>query len=294
MNKIITTIIAVILTCSATAQDFTRHEFSVNISSGMSSFQAKPTIGNNLCWWTGTAGLGYHYFFNTSWSIGTGANFAVYNGEISINNYNQQQTTINSLTGNTLYFMVNSSNYKETLQAMMITIPLTAQYQRNGKTTFYAAFGGKIGIPVSAKSKPKGDFTTKGYYPDLNVTYEDFPDYGFVNNKLFPKNKTNLALKTAIMMSAEVGVKWHLGKMINLYTGIYADYGLNNILDKKPAANTNLVVYQSNTPSQFAYNTAVNSYARKMAPFAGGITLRSSFNLLQNRTTTQRFPSIYR
>jgi len=261
------------------AQDFTRHEFSVNTGGGVSGFQFRPTVGKDHWKGTTTFGLGYHYFFRPNWGIGTGINFAVYNGKISIKNYNQQQAAINTATGNAFLFLTSLSNYNETQQAMMITIPLMAQYQYlfGEKTAFYAALGFKTGIPVSAKSQSKGAFTTKGYYPNLNVTYEDLPDYGFVTDQPFPDDNTCIGLKTAFMTSAECGVIWRLVKMTSLYAGIYVDYGLNNMLDRKIVANRNLVVYQFYSPAQFAYNTAANSYARKMKPIAAGVTLRFVF-----------------
>jgi outer membrane protein OmpA-like peptidoglycan-associated protein len=277
MKKITTAIVALMLTYSAAAQEYNRHEFSVNAGGGVSSFQNQPTVGKNFWNWTGTAGLGYHYFFSQKWGIGTGANFAIYNGGISINNYNQQQAAINRLTGNAFDFLVTSTDYKEKQQAMMVTIPLMLQHQAKGDRAPYAAIGVKAGIPVVGKSKSKGNFTTKGFFPDLNVTYEDLPDYGFVNDQPFPNNKTDINLKTVFMASAEAGVKWRLSENKSLYTGIYADYGLNNILEKETSANTNLVVYQSNTPAQFAYNTATNSYAKKMSPLAVGVTVRLAF-----------------
>ena len=282
MNRITITIIAAILTYSAAAaQDLNRHEFSANIGGGISGFQFRPTIGKDFWEGTSTFGLGYHYLLDPNWSIGTGANFTAYKGSISIKNYDQQQGAINTITGHTFDFFITSSAYEETQQAMMITIPLTAQYQYqfDEKMAFYVVFGFKAGIPVSGKSQSKSAFTTKGYYPNLNVTYEDLPDYGFVTNQPFPEGKTDFGLKTAIMMSTELGVKWPLGETKSLYAGIYADYGLNNILKKTTAANTNLVCYQSDSPAQFAYNTAVNSYAKKMKPFAIGITLRFAFQL---------------
>ena len=271
--------LAVILTCLGTAaQDFSRSEFSINVGGGASSFQNDPTQGKDRWNWTGTAGLGYHFFFSPHWGIGTGANFVLYNGGISIDNYNQKQATTNVATGNAFDFLVSSSNYKESQQAMMVTIPLMLQYQGTSETAFYAALGGKVGIPVSAKSQPKGNFTTKGYFPNLNVTYENLPDYGFVTDQAFPEDKTDIRLKTAFMASAELGVKWSLSDKISLYTGIYADYTFNNILDKESVAgSTNLVVYQLGTPALFAYNTATNSYAKQMKPLAGGITLRLAF-----------------
>ena len=286
MNKIASTIIAVILIFpTAAAQDFIRHEFSFNTGGGVSGFQTRPTIGKDHWKGTATLGLGYHYSFHPNWGIGSGVNLTAYNGKITIKDYDQRQAAINTLTDNAFDFLVSSSNYEETQRAMMITIPLMVQYQHKYKYQFkekmnlYAALGFKAGIPVSAKSKSKGNFSTKGYYPNLNVTYENLPDYGFVTNQPFPENKTNLGLKTAVMASAELGAKYPLGKNISLYTGIYTDYGLNNMLNKKNAAN-NLVIFQSNTPAQFAYNAAINSYARKMKPFAVGITLRFAFSNL--------------
>ena len=279
MNKTAFIIIAAFLSCSAMAQNFPRHEFSVNAGGGASGFQSRPTVGKDH--WTGTAtfGLGYHYLFHQNWGISTGINFAAYNGKISIKNYDQQQTATNAATGNAFDFLVSSSNYKETQQAMMIAIPLMAQYQYQfeGKTAFYSALGFKAGIPVSAKSRSKGAFTTKGYYPNLNVTYDNFPDYGFVTDQPFPDDKTGIRVKTAFMASAECGMKWRLVNTTSLYAGIYADFGLNNMLNKKTATHKNLVVYQSNLPAKLVYNTAAELYAGKMRPFAAGVTLRFAF-----------------
>ena len=271
-------IITAILLCSgAVAQDFSRSEFSIRMGGGASSFQTRPTEGKDFWNWTGVAGLGYHFFFNPHWGIGTGANFAVYNGGISIDNYSRRQDAVNKATGHPFDFLVKSSNYKEPQQAMMINIPLMLQYQGVGKTAFYAALGGKAGIPVSAKSQLKGNFSSGGFFPNLNVTYENLPEYGFVTDFPFPENKTDITLKTAFLASAELGVKWRLGKSASLYTGIYVDYGLNNLLDKEPTTDTDLVIYQPDTPSQFAYNTAANLYVKQIAPVAGGITLRLAF-----------------
>ena len=277
MKKTIITIAAALTFLAATAQSFNRSEFSINIGDGASCFQTKPAIGENRWNWSGTAGLGYHFFFNSHWGIGTGANFAIYNGGISIDKYNQQQAATNILTGNKFDFLLTSSDYKEAQQAMTINIPLMLQFQTRGKTAFYAALGGKVAIPVSAKSQSEGKFTTTGYFPDWNMTYDNLPERGFVTNQAFPENKTDIKLKTAFMASAELGVKWRLGKKTSLYTGVYVDYGLNDILEKETAENNNLVVYQPNTPAQFAYNTATNSYAKQMVPVAGGVTLRLAF-----------------
>jgi outer membrane protein OmpA-like peptidoglycan-associated protein len=277
MNRITITIVAALLTTSVSAQDFNRFEFSINAGGGMSNFQTKPFGGTDLWDWTGTAGWAFHLFFNPRWGIGIGTNITAYNNGISFNNYDRQQSTTNVLTGNAFDFMVNSPDFKAMQQTMMVTTPLMLQYQGVGKAAFYAAIGGKAGFSYSSFSIPKGIFTTKGYFPNLDVTYEDLPEFGFVTNQQFPETKTNIRLKTSYMASVELGVKWRLGKVVSLYTGIYADYGINDIMVKETAANTHLVVYQPKTPAQFTYNTSAHAYARQMAPLSGGITLRLAF-----------------
>ena len=269
------------LTCSVVAQDFSQHEFSINVGGGVSNFRTQQ----NIWGLTGSAGLGYHYFLNSRWAIGTGANFAVYNGGIANNNLNQQHATENGFSGTPFDFLVSSSNYKESQRATMITIPLMAQYLGEGERAFYAAMGGKIAVPVSASSTQSGTFTTKGYYPNLNVTYQNIPNYGFVTNHPFPNNITDIKLKTAIMASAEAGVRWRLSETKTLYTGVYVDLGLNNILNETTAAS--VVVHQPNTPAQFVYNTA----AKRVSPFATGITLRLAFGRRNVSTTLQPVPA---
>jgi len=65
MKRITTAIVAVMLTFTAASQEFNRHEFFVNAGGGVSGFQNQPTVGKNLWGLTGTAGLGYHFFFQS-------------------------------------------------------------------------------------------------------------------------------------------------------------------------------------------------------------------------------------
>jgi hypothetical protein len=109
----------------------------------------------------------------------------------------------------------------------------------------------------------------------LEVTYENLPDYGFVSEKAFPKAKSDIKLNTAYMASVELGVKSFLINKMSVYTGIYIDYGLNDIRSKEDVSdNANLVVYQPQDPANFVYNTAFHSYSKQMKPFAIGVIAR--------------------
>jgi len=276
MKKIIIILAMSLTFLGITAQEFNRYEFSANIGGGVSGLQTQPTEGTASQSWTISLGLGYHFFFNPQWGIGTGANFATYNGGISIADYATHQATTNNLTGDALDFMVSVPNYKERHQAMMATIPLMLQFQSTGNTIIYAAFGGKACLPLSANSKPNGRITSSGFYPIYNVTYDDMPEYGFVTNQAIPKDNTDIDMKTVFMASAELGVKRLLVNKMNLYLGLYFDYGLNDVLNRQTAAGNidNIVVFQSDSPANFVYNTALNSYSKQMKPFAIGFTAR--------------------
>ena len=276
MKRIISILTLCLICLGVMAQEFNRSEVSINLGAGVSGFQVQPTRGNAYQSWTTTLGAGYHLFFNPKWGIGTGLNFAVYNGGISIPEYSKNQVTYNILTDDVLDFQVYVPNYRETQQALMATIPLMLQYQSVGKTIYYGAIGAKAGFPLLAKTRSTGRITTAGYYENLDVYYKHMPEYGFVDDQPFPKDKADINQKVAFMASAEVGIKKLLVNKMSLYLGLYFDYGLNDILKRQPESgdSPNLVVYQPETPTIFTYNTAVNSFGKQVKPFAIGFTAR--------------------
>ena len=89
------------------------------------------------------------------------------------------------------------------------------------------------------------------------------------------------------MASAELGIKWLLVSKMSVYTGIFLDYGLNNLLNREAEpTGANLVVFQPNTPATFTYNTAINSYGKQMLPLAIGVTARLT---LSKRTWDKKY-----
>ena len=59
-------------------------------------------------------------------------------------------------------------------------------------------------------------------------------------------------------------------------------------MDKKNVVNANLVIYQPNTPAQFAYNAIANSHAKQIAPFAAGVILRFSLSSSYTSSSTSK------
>lgn len=270
-KTVIIFIVSILASTTTIAQDrIRRHEFSAHMGGGISGFQTRTNAdqaGRHL-----QGGIEYRYGFRPKWSFGTGINLAAYNGKRSIGRYDGRQAAVNKLTGHGFDFLTNVSNYKESQRITMIIVPLTAQYQHQiANLNLYTTFGIKIGIPVSNNVKTEGIFTTKGYFPNINVTYENLPDYGFVSNQRFPKDQIDVKLKPTVMTTAEIGVKWSFGKLKGVYTGLFADYGLNATLKSK--GQSNLIEYQSNNPSQLVYHPLANH----IRLFTVGITCRVVF-----------------
>ena len=278
-QKIISIILVLCICLPLTAQH--RHEFSANIGGGLSTLNYKPTLGKFTGGYGGEAGLGYHYFFSPNWGIGTGVNFALYNSETTSDNVffgRFNTTTSNTFAGRAIEFAYSFGDYKEEISATMLTIPLMVQYQTGGKIGLFAAVGGKVGIPLSANNKlTTGTLTTSAYFPDWHVTYDDLPQYGFGTYDGLSK-ENDFKLKTAVMLSAELGAKFRFGNSMYLYVGGYLDYGLNDI--RKQEGTGLAFAYTpgaASYPEGFAINGSLAEMSDKISPLAIGGKIRVSF-----------------
>jgi outer membrane protein OmpA-like peptidoglycan-associated protein len=263
---------------------FTRHEFSVYGGGGLSTLLYKVTDNDRKNSLGGLFGLGYHFFFDKHWALGTGIEADLYRSRYIADNYYTSSITVDR-EGNPFEFR-STVSATEKQSAAMLYIPLMLQYQTavpGRKHQFFAAAGAKAGFPISAKYKVT-DATAynTGYYEyeDYEYTTQTFMGFGQFEGKdargdLFPRfqgieNMTFLA-------SAEAGVKWKLNWKgdWSLYTGLYLDYGLNNI--RKGSAQP-YVIYNAENPADFKINSAfVSGGTDKVNPFAVGLKVRLAF-----------------
>ena len=264
------------------------HEFSVYGGGGLSSLIYKTTIGDPKLGLGGHFGLGYQFFFTPNWGVGTGVEIACYNARFKMNNLDIRYMTTDG-DGDRFEFRSLVNSYKEKQRATMLQIPLMLQFQTNkpdSKRQFFVAAGGKAGFPMKGKFSNDASFKNAGYYEYENSLYDTQEFMGFGN---FPnrKEKGGLDFKTAFLLSAEAGIKWKLNDKWSLYTGLYLDYGLNNIKE----ATTSLpfhVEYNRNDPPEFSTGSifqsqyaqsggAPQSFTEKITPIAAGIKLRLTF-----------------
>ena len=282
---------------------FCRHELLTWGGIGFSSLRySAVTFGDRNARLGGILGGGYGLHFNPHWSMGIGLEFALYNMRMNIDGL---QDGYNTPDGDddpiTYYSEVN--RYTEKQRLYTFNIPLWLQYQTpivDSRHEFYAALGFKLGIPLSAKYRSRdADLTTYGYYPEWVVTLYDQNDLGY-GDWDGRKEKKRLDLNPLVyMVSAETGVIWDINHpRINLYTGVYFDFGLNDIMKK---SGTKFLEYNSHNPENFRTNSVLtseytrfgetNDFMSRVSTIALGLKVRVGFNMCRNRQTER--PKVY-
>jgi len=260
-----------------------KHEFSAWGAGGLSSLNYKTHVGEKKYKPGGSVGLGYTYFFSTKIGLHSGAELSFSNTDYKLNNLSGNYNTNDGELPFEFRYTIN--NYKEKQTTTSLNIPLMLQFQSGGTHQFYAAVGGKVGIPLNAKYKAKNiSLTTTGYYPQYDIEMDSpaFMGFGTFENL---KAKDDYDFKVAYMASAETGYKWRLKEGLSLYTGIYFDYGLNDISKKKQTGE--IIVYNTENPREFIHNGALMAHntvnnnqeilTSKIKPIAAGLKFKLSF-----------------
>ncbi len=300
MKKIILSIAYILVASSLFAQEEqSQHEMTVNLGGGLSALKYKLESGDNKLGLGGSVGLGYTYFINNQFGITTGVEANYYQSEYSNDKLIGSYTTADPQNASE-YFRLNytyNKPYNETQSALFVQIPLMAQFQTEGYHKFYVAAGGRVGFPVNTKYKTDAsDVTISGYYSHEGTTYEGTPNakiHGF-GTYSSPDTDGKLSLKTAFMASIELGMKWALNDNFALYTGVYGDYGLNDI-QKTKDKGTVTYHHDNGTASQSTHNyltfdnsVTSTSTVEKITPMTFGLKLRLSFGLGNTKVTSAK------
>lgn len=288
IKKIALLTISGLFTCIlAFSQNLTKHEVSVWAMGGSSALKYDLKIGKPEGSIGAGFGVGYTYFFSEKIGIGSGLEFAFYKATAKLNEVNNSYNTID-IQGKEFLFKSAVSNYEEDQNACLLNIPIMLHAQMPvGKSKFYASGGVKIGLPISATYKVKnGTIKNSGYFEFEDEEYFEPEELGF---GIFQANETNedFDLNVAVILSLEAGLKWKLQENLGLYTGVYFDYGLNDI--GKDERTNQFVEYNSKSPrdfrqnsiltSQFITDTKTDSFTNKIIPMSFGVKVRLAFNL---------------
>lgn len=251
-----------------------RQEVSLSLGAGIADLGFETLIGNcesSVGW---GIGLGYKYNINSWWSLNMGLELSIYNSAFKGKSFQDSYTANDGQED--FEFSTQIASYEETISAMYLNVPVMIQYEmENG---LYASAGLKVGMPMSASSSISNvSVTNTGYYSDINITYDQLKFRGFGTFDL-PEKSQDLELKLSASVSFEFGYKMYFSKQMNLYAGVYVDYGL---LDVAPDKDVRFVDYADGVENCFEVNSALNStdgngtpLLDKMTPMSLGLKLR--------------------
>lgn len=283
MKRITLLLAATIITAgSVSAQVFKRqrHELSLHAGGGFSTLQYDLQTGKHANGIGLNAGGGYTYFLLPRLGVRTGLEISQYRSSATLSDFSESYDVKGATTADNYTFSYTLAKYQETQQSLYLNIPLMLQVQTGRKYIMYAAFGGKACFPIKATAKTKKyDLATKGYFPTEGRTYDDLPQYGFGTYE-YLKRKTGLDnLKLHYMASAELGLKWKVLEKNDLYTGLYADYGLNNIqsVNDKTFVKNTLVADKPAMSPLIESRVAGVPETEMIRPLAIGLKLRFTF-----------------
>ena len=254
-------------------------QFYVGVQGGIANLQSdvKGTVAGNR--FGGAVKAGYIYALNTHFGIGSGVEFSQYKQEVSLS---QASTVVSNsevdVTGSAFIYNVTTSNYKETQTLHALQIPLFVQYKKNINkgVDFNFRAGAKYFLPVNYKINATAT-SAKGsaYYPDVNLTIDDLPAYGF-------GNQTNYAAsgkydtKGVFMSSFELGFTFDTGAKSAIYAAMFLENGYGSIIDQN--SNKSYVAYNATSAtSRDANGLYSTDKDAKVRPVAFGLTLGWNF-----------------
>ena len=175
-----------------------------------------------------TLNAGYGYFFNKHWGLQTGIGLESIKPEATLNYMTGSPST--DTDGENYEYRTYYNNWKEKQNLMFLDIPLGLQFRQtlNKKITLLASAGLKMAIPVhSTFETTGGEIATTGYYTQYEVELKNMPQHGFVN--ISDHLTGDVSIKPSFSGFADLGATYTLTSRIDLNTGIYTGYGLNNI-----------------------------------------------------------------
>ncbi len=285
IKKIKVLLAMALLISSAIRSQDNKHEVFFSATGGISSLKYKISDGDNKLKFGPSLGVGYNYFLSENWALNTGLELSFMSSKGLIDNISDEYDAIDA-NNDEFRFAYSIHSVEEKQNATFLNIPLMIQFQQSASKGFYAALGGKIGIPVSGKyTTTLSNLATTAYYADIDLLIDKDNEVNGIGHFAGTEEKADLDMKMSFMLSAEVGNKWRLTDKLALYSGVYCDYGLNDVRKNKEIGS--LLEYNNQHPSDFGVNSITASKSlkqenakgltQKMYPISIGVKLKLAF-----------------
>jgi hypothetical protein len=283
LKKIIGTISILLCINLLSAQTQYSNEWSIQAGIGNSTLTYPAFTGNVKSGVGGNAGVNYTHFFSSYFGFSLGLEASIYHSSLTIDNLNFEHPieTPPGLAG-AFFLRTNYSGLEEKQTVCYLQFPVLLQMQipLGSSAFFYLGTGLKWGTPVSASyNQTIRSITTTGYSDYTAQTYQNMPNHGF-NTYTGVNSSGKLELNTSSLLSLEGGIKWKISEKNAIYTGVYLDYGLNNI--QKESSKT-VLEYNNANPADYKYNSILQTtldntaLVKEIKPYAVGLKIKMAF-----------------
>ena len=255
-------------------------QFYVGVQSGIDNIKSDVQGVSASTMFGGALKVGYIYSLTNHVGIGSGIGFSQYKQRLFLN---QGSTTLSSFevdaTGSAFIYNVTTGDYRENQTLQAIQIPLFLQYKKNinkGVDLNFRA-GAKYFLPINYKIESSANFVRgSAFYPDLNLTINNFPEYGFGNQTNYTVSG-EYKTQGVIMSSFEFGFTFKLSEKNALYVAIFTENSYGSILNQERSES-----YVGYNPTSISdrkpnglYSTAKDA---KIQPVSVGLTLGFNFH----------------
>lgn len=217
-----------------------------------------------------TYNFGYKYFFTKNWGLGAGLGLESFHSK-SILNYQTSNSSVDT-DGELFEFRTVFKDWQEKQSILLLDIPVSLLFQKqmNNKLKFQISFGPKVSFAIQSSYKTVGGtIETTGYYYQYNVVLYNMPQHNFTTLSDSQTNDTRL--NPVLSASSNLGGLYKLNKNMDIFAGVYFDYGLTNMVDAQ-----NKFLYQEDG----VYNGVFSSdLTNKVKQFTLGLKVGINWNL---------------
>lgn len=216
---------------------------SIEVNGGLQGLRYKLENGDSKPQFGGRIGASYHQALNKKWKLLSGISGEFYSTKATLKNGVVFTSDEVDQAGSAFQFNVVTQDYEETQHFYAIGIPVKLQYEHEGKIGWQVNAGFRFIFPFTAKFKASArEIALSGYYPDYNIEVKSMPQHGFGTVANW-KDEGRQVLNPALATSAGAGVNFMFAEKLQLYAGLYFDYGLTNM--QSDNQHPHLVEYNS-------------------------------------------------
>jgi hypothetical protein len=225
--------------------------FGLSSALNISTFSSSMANSDNS--WSASSGISFSpaidvmYMITPSLGVGLGFKMSTYKSGYVIDNFSATLTTEFVDQDGDKYFPVYENlNVEEVNTLKSMDIPIFFRYQKDfGKIIGFADLGVQLSSFSKANYTLSGSGTRKGYYPDLQVTLADFPEYNYGDLTYNQNDKEELDTPGLSFSGiASIGVLYEVHSNILLKVGVGGSYGFSDV---RPKFSTSFNNFHSST-----------------------------------------------